>query len=480
MSARFAELMAMSAAQTRDSDATTQRILEEKRRKDEQRKKEQLEKEKKDRELVARIARKKLEDERREEERKRKAEEDRHRKEQVTAMREAEQRKNLMYGKDRKSGWGSSGGGGGGGGGRSRKAGSDDDDDGAGTQVLTREEKRQRKLNADLNKSFTSTRRNYGSPSMQGMRRPNRTVGGGDPSHQRVSEASSSRLTETRHSQQSNGSNSTEAGNNILSVRKQLASMPPALMKLGAAKRDQRTIDEIVTDLHKKKEAKVIEGDEARRNGDWFGEQKKLGNAKKKAMSGSSLSPSPEARGSQPPPVRSKEHGLVSKTSSLSLGRTTPTSSQAPERKEPRTKVTMIKPEQGGSLSFSKTSSASTKPITSSSKASVSQSSKATTAAGKTTSAGSSLKKRGRSYSDYDSDSLDDSPPPAKRRPAASSGRNDISSEIWKLFGKDRNQYMQNDVYSDEDDDMEADADALRREEMRRYRSICIRVCSFC
>lgn len=54
--------------------------------------------------------------------------------------------------------------------------------------------------------------------------------------------------------------------------------MPPALMKLGAAKRDQRTIDEIVADLHKKKEAKVIEGDEARRNGDWFGEQKKLGN----------------------------------------------------------------------------------------------------------------------------------------------------------------------------------------------------------
>ena len=41
---------------------------------------------------------------------------------------------------------------------------------------------------------------------------------------------------------------------------------------------------------------------------------------------------------------------------------------------------------------------------------------------------------------------------------------NDIRSEIWRLFGKDRDRYMRNDAYSDEDDVMEVDADALRRE----------------
>lgn len=66
------------------------------------------------------------------------------------------------------------------------------------------------------------------------------------------------------------------------------------------------------------------------------------------------------------------------------------------------------------------------------------------------------------------SPSLSDSPPPAPKR-RSSSARNDYSSEIWKLFGKDRDRYVNNDVYSDEDDDMEADADALRREELRRY-----------
>jgi hypothetical protein len=74
-------------------------------------------------------------------------------------------------------------------------------------------------------------------------------------------------------------------------------------------------------------------------------------------------------------------------------------------------------------------------------------------------------KKRARSPSD--SDSLSDSPPPPKRK--QSSAKNDISSEIWKLFGKDRDRYVNADVYSDEDDDMEADADALRKEELRRY-----------
>jgi protein SPT2 len=41
------------------------------------------------------------------------------------------------------------------------------------------------------------------------------------------------------------------------------------------------------------------------------------------------------------------------------------------------------------------------------------------------------------------------------------------SSEIWKLFGKDRSKYVQQDVYSD-DEDMEVGAGVLEREELRR------------
>lgn len=69
------------------------------------------------------------------------------------------------------------------------------------------------------------------------------------------------------------------------------------------------------------------------------------------------------------------------------------------------------------------------------------------------------LKKRPRSPS------LSLSPPPSKRR--AASPENSLRSEIWKLFGKDRNSYVARDVLSD-DEDMEADASALMKEELRR------------
>lgn len=66
------------------------------------------------------------------------------------------------------------------------------------------------------------------------------------------------------------------------------------------------------------------------------------------------------------------------------------------------------------------------------------------------------------------SDSLSDSPPPSKRRPQAAPASNSISAEIWKLFGKDRNAYVARDVYSD-DEDMEAGADEVEREEKYRF-----------
>lgn len=65
------------------------------------------------------------------------------------------------------------------------------------------------------------------------------------------------------------------------------------------------------------------------------------------------------------------------------------------------------------------------------------------------------------------SSSLSESPPPSKR-PATAPSDAGLRAEIWKLFGKDRTTYVQNDVISD-DEDMEADARALEREEKRRF-----------
>ena len=59
--------------------------------------------------------------------------------------------------------------------------------------------------------------------------------------------------------------------------------------------------------------------------------------------------------------------------------------------------------------------------------------------------------------------SLSESPPPPKKRQL----ENDISSEIWSIFGKDRKKYTSRDVLSD-DEDMEVDATFLEREETIR------------
>jgi hypothetical protein len=61
------------------------------------------------------------------------------------------------------------------------------------------------------------------------------------------------------------------------------------------------------------------------------------------------------------------------------------------------------------------------------------------------------------------------SPPPARQR--SSSQTDHISSEIWKMFGKDRDAYMKRPVSSDDEDtdDMEADPQSLWAEERKRF-----------
>ena len=75
------------------------------------------------------------------------------------------------------------------------------------------------------------------------------------------------------------------------------------------------------------------------------------------------------------------------------------------------------------------------------------------------------LKKRPRS------EGRSESPPPKKRALSAVEKEEklseNISSAIWSMFGKKRDKYTGMDVFSD-DEDMEADADDLEREEMFR------------
>lgn len=63
------------------------------------------------------------------------------------------------------------------------------------------------------------------------------------------------------------------------------------------------------------------------------------------------------------------------------------------------------------------------------------------------------------------STSRSESPPPKRRVP--SPGLGTISSQIWEIFGRKRDDYVGKDVLSD-DDEMEADATLMEREEKQR------------
>jgi protein SPT2 len=71
-----------------------------------------------------------------------------------------------------------------------------------------------------------------------------------------------------------------------------------------------------------------------------------------------------------------------------------------------------------------------------------------------------------RAYDDYNSEDLDDD-----EEFGGGEGGSGMSSLIWQLMGKDRSRYVNMDVFSD-DEDMEADADAVLREEQRRFVSM--------
>jgi len=421
MTSTFATLMAISASNTQASQRAAQQALAEKKRKEEEEMKKRAERERKEKELENRLRLKHFEDEKREREKKEREEKLNGEKERLREKKEAMVRDKLLGNVKKAS--------------RSRSpsypsvtSGSRDelrkkrmpsDDEADSGHFLTREEKRERKRIADL--KFGQTKK---ASLMAGVSHKSRRVlpGGGIDLGD-------------------NGSGQNSAGSPSQSVKARLAAMPNTLQKLNVNKRDTRTIDEIVRDRERNKEGRVLNGDQAKEFNDWFGKRKDTtGLAKKTAAL--DLSANDSRSGTPTLPTKPASTSTLNKkpsTASLppfnktkDMAKPSPPKTNPPSRAGPSSKPTGAPKLRPSSAHIP-------------------------------SSAG---KKHRRSESFSEDDEEYDSPPSKKRyAPAA---QDDYRSEIWKLFGKDRSSYMKNAVDSDEDD-MEADAMDLEREEMRRF-----------
>lgn len=465
----FAALMALSATQTQQSEAQVQSQLADRKRREAQKRKELDERERKDREMEQKLRKKALEEAQRTKEREERYEAERRAKELALKRKEDEQRDALRYGpKKARTEYPSS---------SSaareelRRRRMPESDDEAGGSALTREEKRRMRLQRELNYGASSFKRATG-----GYRKTGRRLAGGAVDVDATTASSSGANTSYR------------------SVKERLAHEPPGLIRLNVNKRDTRTIDEILQDRAKAKSSKTLAGDDAKAFDDWFGKSKPKASSTAPPSSPSSIfssrSPSPVQA------ARSEGSKAVSRASK-SLSGTPPVISQSSAASKPalgglsfsRNTATpaskgsgITVKSVGGKPAADKTSAhgaASSRPANGkfvtkgnavSSRVASSSSaarpsfngSKQVGSSAKLGGTAGSFKKRPRSPS------YSPSPPPAKRRSAPpGGGGNSISTEIWKIFGKDRNAYVARDVYSD-DEDMEAGARDLESEELYR------------
>ena len=415
--------MAISASNTQASQRAAQQALAEKKRKEEEEMRKRAERERKEKELEARLRLKHFEDEKREKERKEREDRLHEEKERLREKKEAIVRDKLLGNLKKSS--------------RSRSPSypsvnsssrdelrkkrlpSDDED----RSFLTREEKRERRKYQDL--SFGASRTKKLTVGNGASQKSVKVLPGGaiDSSDLDLSQSS--------------------AGSSAQSIKARLAAMPNTLQKLNVNKRDTRTIDEIVRDRERGKEGRVLNGDQAKEFNDWFGKKKDTTNLAKSTAAldlSTDDSRSGTPTSSNKPPSTST---LNKKPSTASL----PSYSKSKDPLKPSPPKTAPIPRAGPSPRPS--GSGAVKPRPSS--------------AHIPSSAG---KKHRRSESFSEDEEEYDSPPFKKRH--APPAQSDYKSEIWKLFGKDRSSYVNNMVESDEDD-MEADAMDLEREELRRF-----------
>jgi protein SPT2 len=410
----FAALMALSQAQTQESTRAADSIQAERRRKEEARRRQQEEEDRKERERQAKMLLHRIEEQKREKERQEKQEREREAQLKEIRRREEEQRKALLYGPKRAKD------------GTPRhptssatgKRTTDDGDETDAGLALTREEKRERRL--QLQFSQNAARR---AGFSAGTSRVGRQLPGGA-------------VNVTALSQTTDGS----AGGSH-SVRARLTAMPNTLTKLNTVKRDTRTIDEILRDRARARENKTLEGEEAREFHDWFGTKPTTGMATKPSSPSS-----PAASGASTP---SKTTYRPESTSSALKGPSSPRPSSSRAPSLPASKPTAKTVTKSSSLSakFSRPSSLSNKATS-----------------------GSSVPCRRSVRAHHHRLILGrDRIPNTSATSQTSAGSFEWHSRRdLEIFGRDRSKYVARDVVSD-DEDMEADVVALQREEFVRY-----------
>ncbi|GBE88220.1 hypothetical protein BKA93DRAFT_820196 [Sparassis latifolia] len=438
MSTSFAALMALSATQTRQSDAAVQSALAERQRKEAQRRKEQEDRDRREREVEAKLRLKRLEDEKREQERQRRLEEERGAKEREQRRKQEQERDALRYGPKKartdKNGYPVSG--------AARRRSSSSDDESAGANALTREEKRRRRLESEMRGRSAPRRSTHTGYSKAGRRLPGGAVD--------ITTTEASFLSEPSGSQ---------------SIRERVAAEPAKLIKLNVNKRDTRTIDEILQDRAKAR-AKTLDGDQARSFSDWFGKGKKESPKKPTPQIGSASTSRDNTPGTKTssgyasPAAHSA--GLPKVPPAKSSAASATITSKAGARQLTRAPSALAsRPAASSSKSLQKNA-----PSNGSIRAPVPRRSPASFSAKASTSTSKpAAKKRPRSPSM----SPTPSPPPPSKKRAPERGGSALGAEIWKIFGKDRTAYTARDVLSD-DEDMEADVRSLEFEEAQSSR----------
>jgi protein SPT2 len=276
----FADLMALSATQTRATEATVAAQLEARKAKAAQQAKDQASREAKAREEERLRRERYFANQEKEKEKEEKRREEMMEKERVRERREEKERDRLRYGNNaasKKSGavfgklkeetrnY-------------AREKGLDNDGGGVGTlngthmnkaeNMLTREELRERRAKAEEKRmlaAMTGTGSRRGASGSGAFRRTGTKLRGGVLDIEGPLNATIA-----------------GGGGGAKTVRERIAAMPITLTKLNTNKRDTRTIDEIVRDREKEKRAATLEGDAARSFDGWFDSPPKKDREKKR------------------------------------------------------------------------------------------------------------------------------------------------------------------------------------------------------
>ena len=245
MSVQFAALMALSRTHTQEQQSVVANQLTERKRKEEEQRKKRLERERKELELEKKRRMQHFENLKREDERQKEksekekaleAERERRAQAQLDVLRYGPKKAVAKY--------------------PARANPHSVDDNKSRAEALTREELRERKRLAEQRRMLAPSKRTF---HHTGTRKPGKRLPGG--------------AIDTTASLPATASTSAQT------TRERIAAIPPTLVKLNQVKRDLRTIDEIQTQL---KNAKALEGDQARSFGDYFVDRKKDSVAKPK------------------------------------------------------------------------------------------------------------------------------------------------------------------------------------------------------